>query len=196
MGCPNMSKKGTYHREAICINCGSKFIANSYRARYCPACNPHLKENRFKTHRDKPLQRKPKICEWCNKSFIPRSPNVRFCDDCKKELRRLHFLRKPILKCKCCGGYYIPTGNNQKRCEFCGFKQMSAGNHRTIAFENFPHICNRCGKSVTLTTSHVHHKDRNPKNNTLDNLEILCTSCHRHEHMVRDPQTGKIITNR
>ena len=164
--------------------------------KYCSKCNPKLKENRFKTHHDKPLQYKPKICERCQKSFIPTGSTVKYCNECKIELKRLHNLRKPILRCPCCGGWYIRKGNNQKRCEFCRFKQMSENNHRTIAFENFPHVCNRCGKPVTLTTSQVHHKDRNKKNNTLYNLEILCVKCHRLEHVVRDLKTGKIVTNK
>jgi len=29
----------------------------------------------------------------------------------------------------------------------------------------------------------IHHKDKNRKNNTKDNLVYLCTSCHRKEHI-------------
>jgi 5-methylcytosine-specific restriction endonuclease McrA len=29
----------------------------------------------------------------------------------------------------------------------------------------------------------VHHKDRNRKNNTRENLEILCPICHAIEHL-------------
>ena len=30
--------------------------------------------------------------------------------------------------------------------------------------------------------SNIHHKDRNRKNNTKDNLVYLCPSCHSKEH--------------
>jgi hypothetical protein len=41
--------------------------------------------------------------------------------------------------------------------------------------------CERCGdrKKIPLPR---HHKDRNRKNNSLTNLEVLCVSCHTLEH--------------
>jgi len=50
-----------------------------------------------------------------------------------------------------------------------------------IAFENLPIKCNRCGLS-DIDKLQVHHKDKNPRNNKLENLEILCTLCHTHHH--------------
>jgi len=43
-----------------------------------------------------------------------------------------------------------------------------------------PH-CERCPYSK-IRILIVHHKDRNPKNNALENLEILCPNCHAEEH--------------
>ena len=42
--------------------------------------------------------------------------------------------------------------------------------------------CNRCGYATEPKILGVHHKDRNRKNNALDNLEILCPNCHSLEH--------------
>lgn len=194
MGYPNMSHHTSY--KLTCVDCGKTFVAGIIRAKRCEMCREIRAKQRYKTHRNTPIHRNLKQCERCGEVFVPRSNNVRFCDTCKQELKRLHNLRKPILRCPCCGGYYIRKGNNQKRCEFCRSKKMTANNHRTIAFENLPHVCNHCGKIVSLTTSHVHHKDRNPRNNTLENLEILCVRCHRLEHVIRDTKTGKIVTNK
>lgn len=52
-----------------------------------------------------------------------------------------------------------------------------------LARNGFKPICNRCGKKSKFGRKiHVHHKDRNPDNNELINVEILCAKCHAHEH--------------
>ena len=43
----------------------------------------------------------------------------------------------------------------------------------------WPQKCNRCGVTENLVT---HHKDHNWRNNSIDNLEILCKTCHLEEH--------------
>ena len=41
--------------------------------------------------------------------------------------------------------------------------------------------CERCGATPPVRLER-HHKDRNPLNNSMDNLEVLCARCHRKEH--------------
>ena len=53
---------------------------------------------------------------------------------------------------------------------------------RTIEQTGKSWKCERCGSSKKIQ---VHHVDRNPHNNSLDNLEILCLSCHKAEHPER-----------
>jgi 5-methylcytosine-specific restriction endonuclease McrA len=31
-----------------------------------------------------------------------------------------------------------------------------------------------------IKRAHIHHKDGNPLNNKIENLEVLCSWCHRH----------------
>lgn len=58
--------------------------------------------------------------------------------------------------------------------------------YRNFAFDNFPNYCNRCNYDEHKFILIVHHKDRNRKNNTLENLEILCPNCHAIEHYGSD----------
>ncbi len=54
--------------------------------------------------------------------------------------------------------------------------------YRKTAFDAMENICNRCGYSDVPAILEVHHKDRDRKNNKIENLEILCPLCHRLEH--------------
>lgn len=42
--------------------------------------------------------------------------------------------------------------------------------------------CNRCGYKEHPNILGVHHRDRNRRNNSLENLEVLCPNCHSLEH--------------
>ena len=41
--------------------------------------------------------------------------------------------------------------------------------------------CEICGYNK-IEILHVHHKDRNRRNNNLDNLKLICPNCHYEEH--------------
>ena len=43
--------------------------------------------------------------------------------------------------------------------------------------------CEDCGKRRKL---HRHHLDGNPQNNHLDNVRLLCQSCHTADHMAEE----------
>jgi len=40
----------------------------------------------------------------------------------------------------------------------------------------------KCEKCLSTSNLIVHHKDANRRNNTLDNFEVLCKSCHAIVH--------------
>lgn len=42
-------------------------------------------------------------------------------------------------------------------------------------------LCERCGYNK-IEILHLHHKDRNRRNNELGNLELICPNCHYEEH--------------
>jgi len=47
--------------------------------------------------------------------------------------------------------------------------------------------CNRCiTKFYNIDKLNVHHIDHNKLNDSKDNFEILCTTCHREHHNKRD----------
>lgn len=69
----------------------------------------------------------------------------------------------------------------------------SSKSYRKIAFEELglPMECMSCGE----TTVAVHHNDKNRSNNTKENLEIYCRSCHTTYHN-RNGDNGWSILNK
>lgn len=61
--------------------------------------------------------------------------------------------------------------------------------YRQIAFSSLPHKCNNCNYSKNINLLEVHHIDTNHKNNQLENLIILCPTCHEEQHYLT--KTGK-----
>ncbi|WP_428985672.1 HNH endonuclease signature motif containing protein [Sinomonas terricola] len=55
--------------------------------------------------------------------------------------------------------------------------------------------CTECGARSKL---HVHHKDRNPANNSTENLVVLCASYHLklHWHEDRSKRIGALMGQR
>lgn len=58
-----------------------------------------------------------------------------------------------------------------------------SANYRASAFRAYDHRCRKCGWDAHPQALEVHHLDRDRENNALANLEILCPTCHRVEHL-------------
>ncbi len=53
-------------------------------------------------------------------------------------------------------------------------------------------ICGRCNYDK-YEILQVHHKDRNRKNNNLNNLELICPNCHYEEHFLEKSWLRNVI---
>lgn len=56
---------------------------------------------------------------------------------------------------------------------------------RTKALVRAKGKCQLCHRSLSNITPHIHHKDGNPRHNTLSNVIVLCPNCHSRRHEVR-----------
>ena len=63
-------------------------------------------------------------------------------------------------------------------------KTESRHHYRSRALKEYGESCQRCGYSKYPDILHVHHKDRDRKNGALDNLEVLCPTCHYENHFL------------
>lgn len=57
-------------------------------------------------------------------------------------------------------------------------------------------ICARCGYDKCSGILQIHHIDRNRKNNTMENLIVLCPNCHEEDHWQnKDGRYGSKISS-
>lgn len=104
----------------------------------------------------------------------------------------------PMKDCKACGkplarkryGKRLEDRTRFLAREHCGQscansrEAVQADSHRWKARQVKPR--EKCETCLTEKNLHVHHKDRNPANNSPENLSVLCASCHLKLHWTED----------
>ena len=114
------------------------------------------------------------------------------CPQCKKENSYIEY------KCDYCKNIFKRKKSNFKETESgfhycskeCGNRHKNqirkekgewdnSLNYRLKAFEKYPHECLCCHWNEDERILEVHHIDENHNNNDINNLCILCPTCHR-----------------
>lgn len=98
----------------------------------------------------------------CNYPGCPELTKERYCEKHKKQIDKEYDSRRETA---------TQRGYNHRWHKI-----------RNIKLNQDP-LCERCimiGHDIAAVL--VHHKDRNPMNNTMSNLEALCDACHDKEH--------------
>jgi len=148
-------------------------------------------------------------CDQCSGLFLTRlNSTSRYCSrKCSQDSKK----RRILIECYSCKLMFEKPkskfeNSSKHNFHFCSrkckeFSQSLKGNcleirpphygngagalsYRKLAFENYSNKCNRCGYNKILDVLQVHHIDRNRDNNKLENLEILCPTCHMEEHYI------------
>lgn len=124
----------------------------------CPLCQQEdLNKNKIET-----------TCDYCGKRYLLSESrydknNFHFCcRECKDKAQSLASGEK----------------FNDLRPEHYG-AETSIHSYRTAAFMNYPHQCAICGWNEDEDVLQVHHIDEDRQNNSLENLIILCPTCHQ-----------------
>lgn len=110
-------------------------------------------------------------CAYCKKTFYKNESQI------KNSKTNTHF---------CCRehkdiGQRIETGIKQIQPSHYGETYTK---YRDLIFRHKEKICERCQYNKHPEILEVHHKDRNRENNTIENLEVLCSRCHDEEHFL------------
>lgn len=111
---------------------------------------------------------------------------VRYCEYCRKPMERKRWSNGKLQSWQ----HY----NNQKYCNRnCMIASMKSNPKIGTSWMTVHYharnllpdgCCEICGSEKNVD---VHHKDGNPKNNDLSNLQRLCRSCHVAAHRTRKP---------
>lgn len=137
-------------------------------------------------------------CEECGHEWETSPTSVMYgdythrCPNCgvkSGEYVKCAYCGKEIYRCQSRldsskSGYYYCSrecGNlhkNQLR-EDSGEWENSPSGYRKRAFKIYPHKCAVCGWSEDERILEVHHIDENREHNNIENLCILCPTCHR-----------------
>ena len=129
----------------------------------CPQCSKELKQKKYANAHTEV------VCAYCGKHFTLANSKLSgsksglyFCCREHKDLAQR-----------------IESGNqfDIMRPSHYGIDNAST-NYRKIAFENYAHKCAICGWAEDEDILQVHHIDSNRKNAALNNLIILCPTCH------------------
>jgi hypothetical protein len=163
-------------------------------------------------------------CINCNTQFdveikeINRG-NGKFCKrSCFQEWRKNNYIGKDAnVTCAQCGKEFYKNKSKQSLsksglffcCRKCkdtaqrigGIEEIQpdhyndgSSSYRTIAFREREKSCEVCGYDTHPAILQVHHIDRDRTNNSIDNLIILCPTCHFEEHYNnRDGQFWKYL---
>lgn len=130
----------------------------------CPICQ---QEDRDLKNSDKWTE---VICAYCNQKFKKRISKL---EDSKSGLYFCCREHKDLAQ-------RIDSGQdfNDMRPDHYG-SIVSGSSYRKIAFRNYPHKCAICGWNEDEDILQVHHIDENRSNAKLENLIILCPTCHQ-----------------
>jgi len=149
-----------------CLTCGKTFEVQPHQTKRF--CSNVCVGRRAATRKADMIRQ----CEHCGKTYKRHAGRTkqRSCSNgCARRLGRE--TRQLNLAIK------NPAGSFRVR----GSTRAAKSATRTIR-EAHP-WCNRCGWRDEPEVLHVHHRDRDRKNNRLANLEVLCPNCHAIDHL-------------
>ena len=117
----------------------------------------------------------PHYCNYCGKELVRKRFNSGRLEDFGVFKKRKYCDMECYRK-----GELLSFASTQKNQEFRCAHTTARKVARTFMDTT---RCELCGSTKNLD---IHHKDKNYNNNNLDNLQVLCRSCHMKQHKQKD----------
>lgn len=120
-----------------------------------------------------------------NRIKIEHEPNV-ICSYCT-----VSFYKSPAKQTGSKSGLYFCCRNHKDLAQrIGGIKEImpshyglsNGSNYRELALRHYRPVCGVCSYDKNINGLVVHHIDRNRQNNKIENLQVLCATCHLIEH--------------
>lgn len=132
-------------------------------------------------------------CVICGKEFEHISSRCNKAKYCSRKCyyKAQHLKGTIIYRCHHCERKFRGAPSHKRK--YCSRGCVRKANHR-IWKPSFSFVrkamearglivrCERCGYDKEPRILGIHHRDRNPRNNNLSNLEVICPNCHSLEH--------------
>ena len=177
--------------EKPCAHCGTVFSFPKYRSETAKYCSRRCLALASRVQVDA-------TCATCGGEFSHISSRCKTAKYCSRECYSKSLKGKGRTLCKCafCGNEFLASkSQNRKFCSrACTSKQSKetwkpkfSTVRKSMRRRGMINFCERCGYDAEPKILGVHHKDRNRKNNDMDNLEVLCPNCHSVEHLKHIP---------
>ncbi len=117
------------------------------------------------------------IAKYCSRSCYYKAQHLKgsikvFCKHCNNSFRKSPSTNRVFCSVKCRSSYQLLSFSQNRstlRVQFI---------RRNLLIE-----CNDCSWNKYPKLLGIHHQDHNNKNNTFDNLIVLCPNCHSIRHM-------------
>jgi hypothetical protein len=176
-------RKGIYKN---CVYCGSEFYVPQYRkeiSKYCSRPCQH-KSNVFQLEAD---------CLICGKRFSYRgcrANTAKYCSSLCYHRSQLGRGRTQYT-CRHCSKIFFDSASTER--VYCS-KQCVNKDNKDVFVASFTTVrdkmkrrgmikeCCECGYKEVPEILGIHHRDGNRKNNTIENLMVLCPMCHSLIH--------------
>ena len=117
--------------------------------------------------------------ECYGKAKTAKHAVTRKCDYCGADVT-MPKSKRAVGACYCNKSCAAKAKTGNKSSQWSG----GASSYRVRGLREYGAKCNRCGYCEHEKVLQVHHVDHDRSNNEIDNLEVICPTCHSVEHQV------------